>query len=130
MRKTKIICTIGPSSEKPEVFRAMCLAGLNVARLNFSHGTHEEHRKKIDMIKAVREELDLPIAIMLDTKGPEYRIRTFKNGRVQRRERQHQRDPDRNGQITSPFEKSAGPAGDGAFFDADKWCVKNSINKL
>ncbi len=82
MRKTKIICTIGPSSEKPEVFRAMCLAGLNVARLNFSHGTHEEHQKKIDMIKAVREELDLPIPIMLDTKGPEYRIRTFENGKI------------------------------------------------
>ena len=82
MRKTKIVCTIGPSSEKPEVFRQMCLQGLNVARLNFSHGTHEEHQKKIDMIKAVREELGLPIAIMLDTKGPEYRIRTFEKGKV------------------------------------------------
>ena len=82
MRKTKIICTIGPASEKPEVFRRMCLEGLNVARLNFSHGTHEEHQKKIDMIKAVREELKLPIAIMLDTKGPEYRIRTFKDGKI------------------------------------------------
>ena len=82
MRKTKIICTIGPSSESPEVFRAMCLQGLNVARLNFSHGTHPEHQKKIDMIKAVREELNLPIAIMLDTKGPEYRIRTFREGKI------------------------------------------------
>ena len=82
MRKTKIVCTIGPSSEKPEVFREMFLNGLNVARLNFSHGTHEEHQKKIDMIKAVREELGLPIAIMLDTKGPEYRIRTFEKGKV------------------------------------------------
>ena len=83
MRKTKIVCTIGPSSEKPEIFRRMCLQGLNVARLNFSHGTHEEHQKKIDMIKAVREELGLPIAIMLDTKGPEYRIRTFEKGKIQ-----------------------------------------------
>ena len=82
MRKTKIICTIGPTSEDPAVFREMCLQGLNVARLNFSHGTHEEHQQKIDMIKSVREELCLPIAIMLDTKGPEYRIRTFKNGKV------------------------------------------------
>ena len=82
MRKTKIICTIGPASDKPEVFRAMCEAGMNVARLNFSHGTHEEHQKKIDMIKAVREELDLPIAIMLDTKGPEYRIKTFEKGKI------------------------------------------------
>ena len=83
MRKTKIICTIGPASESPEVFKAMCLQGLNVARLNFSHGTHEEHQKKIDMIKAVREELALPIAIMLDTKGPEYRIKTFRDGRIE-----------------------------------------------
>ena len=82
MRKTKIICTIGPASESPEVFRRMCLEGLNVARPNFSHGTHAEHQKKIDMIKAVREELNLPIAIMLDTKGPEYRIRTFQGGKV------------------------------------------------
>ncbi len=63
MRKTKIICTIGPASEDPKVFRQMCLAGMNVARLNFSHGTHEQHQEKIDMIKAVREELKLPIAI-------------------------------------------------------------------
>ena len=82
MRKTKIICTIGPASESPEVFKAMCKQGLNVARLNFSHGTHEEHQKKIDMIKAVREELNLPIAIMLDTKGPEYRIKTFRDGKI------------------------------------------------
>ncbi len=82
MRKTKIIATIGPSSESPEVFREMCRAGLNVARLNFSHGTHEEHQKKIDMVKQIREELNLPIAIMLDTKGPEYRIRTFKDGKI------------------------------------------------
>ncbi|MBQ3055457.1 MAG: pyruvate kinase [Oscillospiraceae bacterium] len=82
MRKTKIIATIGPASESPEVFEAMCKAGLNTARLNFSHGTHEQHKKKIDMIKEVRERLGLPIAIMLDTKGPEYRIKTFENGSV------------------------------------------------
>ena len=82
MRKTKIICTIGPSSSDPEIFKAMCLAGLNVARLNFSHGTHEENQQKIDMIKKVREKMDLPIAIMLDTKGPEYRIKTFKDGKI------------------------------------------------
>ena len=82
MRKTKIICTIGPASEDPEIFRAMCLNGLNVARLNFSHGNHSEHQKKIDMIKSVREELGLPIAIMLDTKAPEFRIRTFRDGKI------------------------------------------------
>ncbi len=83
MRKTKIICTIGPSSSDEATFTKMCAAGMNVARLNFSHGTHEEHQEKIDMIKKVREELDLPIAIMLDTKGPEYRIKTFKNGSIE-----------------------------------------------
>ena len=82
MRKTKIICTIGPASESEEVLHEMCLAGMNVARLNFSHGTHEQHRIKIDTIKKVREELGLPIAIMLDTKGPEYRIMTFENHKV------------------------------------------------
>lgn len=82
MRKTKIVCTIGPASSSPEVFAEMCRAGLNVARLNFSHGTHEEHQQKFDMIRKVRTELNLPIAIMLDTKGPEYRIRTFENKRV------------------------------------------------
>ncbi len=82
MRKTKIVCTIGPASASEEVFESMCLAGLNVARLNFSHGTHAEHQEKIDMIKKVREKLDLPIAMLLDTKGPEYRIKTFKNGSV------------------------------------------------
>ena len=83
MRKTKIICTIGPSSENEEVLTQMCLAGMNVARLNFSHGTHEEHAKKVALVKKVREKLNLPIAILLDTKGPEYRIRTFKDGKVE-----------------------------------------------
>ena len=82
MRKTKIICTIGPASDSEEVLTQMCEAGMNVARLNFSHGTHEEHQEKIDIIKKVREKLDLPIAIMLDTKGPEYRIKTFENKKV------------------------------------------------
>jgi pyruvate kinase len=79
VRKTKIVCTIGPASESEEVLRELCLAGMNVARLNFSHGTHEEHLERIRRIKKVREELGLPIAIMLDTKGPEFRIGTFKD---------------------------------------------------
>ena len=82
MRKTKIICTIGPASENEEVLTQMCLAGMNVARLNFSHGTYPEHEKKINLIKRVRQKLNLPIPIMLDTKGPEYRIGTFANGKV------------------------------------------------
>ncbi len=82
MRKTKIICTMGPACSDEKVLEQMCLAGMNVARLNFSHGTHEDYLNKIDMIKRVRERLDMPIAIMLDTKGPEYRIKTFKNGKI------------------------------------------------
>lgn len=82
MRKTKIICTIGPASENEATLTAMCQAGMNVARLNFSHGDHEEHKRKIELIKSVREKLKMPIAIMLDTKGPEYRIGTFANGSV------------------------------------------------
>ncbi|MBR6313420.1 MAG: pyruvate kinase [Clostridia bacterium] len=82
MRKTKIICTIGPASDSEEILSNMCLAGMNVARLNFSHGTHEDHLDKINKIKAVRAKLGLPIAILLDTKGPEYRIGTFKDGKI------------------------------------------------
>ena len=82
MRKTKIICTIAPACEEEEILTQMCKNGMNVARLNFSHGTHEEHLAKIKLIKKVREKLKLPIAIMLDTKGPEYRIKTFKNKKI------------------------------------------------
>ena len=82
MRKTKIICTIGPASNDEAILREMCLAGMNVARLNFSHGTYEEQQGKIDKIKKVRKELNYPLPIMLDTKGPEYRIKTFENGKA------------------------------------------------
>ncbi|MGF7060240.1 pyruvate kinase [Brassicibacter mesophilus] len=79
MKKTKIVCTIGPASENEEILAKLIANGLNVARLNFSHGTHEEHQKRIDTIKKVRERLNMPIAIMLDTKGPEIRTRDFEN---------------------------------------------------
>lgn len=82
MRKTKIICTIGPACENEETLTQMCLNGMNVARLNFSHGTHEDHKAKIDLVKRVREKLGAPIPIMLDTKGPEYRIKTFENQKI------------------------------------------------
>ena len=82
MRKTKIVCTIGPACSDETILEQMCLAGMNVARLNFSHGTHESHQKTMDMLSRVRDRLALPIAIMLDTKGPEYRIKTFQNGKV------------------------------------------------
>ncbi|MBP5304624.1 MAG: pyruvate kinase [Lachnospiraceae bacterium] len=86
MRKTKIVCTIGPASESEEMIRALCLAGMNVARLNFSHGSYEEHGARIERIKKIRKELNLPIAILLDTKGPEYRIGTFENGKIELKE--------------------------------------------
>ncbi|MBR6602946.1 MAG: pyruvate kinase [Clostridia bacterium] len=82
MRKTKIVCTIGPACENEKTIEEMCLAGMNVARLNFSHGEHKDHQKKINIIKKVREKLNMPIAILLDTKGPEYRIGTFENGKI------------------------------------------------
>ena len=86
MRKTKIVCTLGPATDSEEMIEALCHAGMNVARLNFSHNTHEDHKKRIDLVKKVRERLQLPIAIMLDTKGPEFRIKTFRDGSVILRE--------------------------------------------
>ncbi len=79
MRKTKIVCTIGPASETEEILREMILSGMNVARINFSHGTHEEHQKKLDLLYKLREELNVPVAALLDTKGPEIRLGTFQN---------------------------------------------------
>ena len=83
MRKTKIVCTIGPASDDKETLRQMILAGMNVARLNFSHGSHEEHRSRVERLKALREEMKAPLALMLDTKGPEIRIGRFKDGAIQ-----------------------------------------------
>ena len=80
MLKTKIVCTLGPASNSPEMIEKMMLTGMNVARLNFSHGTHEEHKKVIDRIKEARERLGIPCAIMLDTKGPEIRLGKFEGG--------------------------------------------------
>lgn len=80
MRKTKIVCTIGPASRDPETLKAMLQAGMNVARVNFSHGTHDEHRETIETFRRVRDELGIPAAVLLDTKGPEIRIRDFERG--------------------------------------------------
>ena len=82
MRKTKIVCTLGPACEKEEVIREMVLAGMNVARMNFSHNTQEDHLRRINLIKKVRKELQIPVAILLDTKGPEYRVGVFKGDKV------------------------------------------------
>ena len=79
MRKTKIVCTIGPATDNEQILREMMLAGMNVARFNFSHGSYEDHRKRFEMIVKLREELGLPIATLLDTKGPEVRLRRFEN---------------------------------------------------
>ncbi len=83
MKKTKIVATIGPASESEEKLRELFENGLNVCRLNFSHGSHEEHKKRIDAIKKVRGEMNLPIAIMLDTKGPEIRLGDFTEGTIE-----------------------------------------------
>lgn len=83
MRKTKIICTIGPASESEERLRELILAGMNVARFNFSHGTHEEHKIKFDRVVKVSNELGIPVATLLDTKGPEIRLKDIEGGKVE-----------------------------------------------
>ena len=80
MRKTKIICTLGPSTDQEGVLRELIANGMNVARFNFSHGSHEEHMGRLQMLKSLREELNQPVAALLDTKGPEIRLKDFKNG--------------------------------------------------
>lgn len=82
MRKTKIVCTLGPASTDAQVMREMMLAGMNLARFNFSHGTHEEHMEKLNTLRAIRSELKLPVATLLDTKGPEIRLKDFQEGKV------------------------------------------------
>ena len=82
MRKTKIICTIGPASESEERLRELMLAGMNVARFNFSHGSHEEHKAKFDRVIKVSSELKLPVATLLDTKGPEIRLKDIEGGKT------------------------------------------------
>jgi len=83
MRKTKIICTLGPACDDDKLLKEMIKNGLDCARLNFSHGTHEEQKVRMDRVKRVREELGVPLPILLDTKGPEIRVRTFKDGKVE-----------------------------------------------
>ena len=86
MRKTKIVCTLGPATDREGVLREMLLSGMNVARFNFSHGDHAGHKARLDTLKALRKELDLPVAAMLDTKGPEVRLKSFKDGSVELKE--------------------------------------------
>ncbi len=81
MKKTKIICTMGPSSDSREVMKSLMESGMDIARFNFSHGTHEEQKKRLDQLKSLREELDLPVAALLDTKGPEIRTGLLEGGR-------------------------------------------------
>lgn len=82
MRKTKIICTLGPSTDDDNILRALMENGMDVARFNFSHGTHQDHKTRLEKIKKLREELNLPVAALLDTKGPEVRVRNFTEGKV------------------------------------------------
>lgn len=88
MRKTKIVCTLGPSTDNEDVLRQLMQEGLNVARCNFSHGSYEEHKKRMDMVKKLRKEVKKPIAILLDTKGPEVRVKQFKQGKITLKEGQ------------------------------------------
>lgn len=81
MKKTKIICTMGPNTENRETMKQLVLNGMDIARFNFSHGSHEEHLGKLEILKSVREELDLPVAALLDTKGPEIRTGTLEGGK-------------------------------------------------
>ena len=83
MRRTKIICTIGPSSQDEDMLRKIIEAGMNVARFNFSHGDHEEHGMKLERVRRISRELNLPVAVLLDTRGPEIRLRDFENGKEQ-----------------------------------------------
>ena len=83
MRKTKIICTLGPASSTKKTISKMAKAGCDIVRLNFSHGTHEDHAKMMDVVKEVREEQQIPLPILLDTKGPEFRIQSFKDGKIE-----------------------------------------------
>lgn len=83
MRKTKIVCTIGPACETVDMLKSLMLAGMNVARFNFSHGTHEQQREKFQRVLQARQELETPVATMLDTKGPEIRLRDFEGGRAE-----------------------------------------------
>ena len=82
LRKTKIVCTLGPSTDQEGVMRNMIVSGMNVARFNFSHGSHEEHAARLAKLRALRDELCMPVAALLDTKGPEIRLKNFKNGKV------------------------------------------------
>jgi len=82
MRKTKIICTLGPALDDPAILKRIFLTGMDVARLNFSHGTHEEHLVRINLFKQIRAELGRSAALLLDTKGPEIRLKKFRNGKI------------------------------------------------
>ena len=82
MRKTKIVCTLGPSTDNEDILKQMMLAGMDVARCNFSHGTYDNHRQRMEMIRKLRKETGKPVAILLDTRGPEVRVKKFKDGKV------------------------------------------------
>lgn len=83
MRRTKIVCTLGPATDNYQTMKKLVRAGMNVARLNMSHGSYDEHLQRIEMVKRVREELGMPVALLMDTKGPEIRIKTFAGGKVE-----------------------------------------------
>ena len=88
MRRTKIVCTIGPASQEEDILREIIKSGMNVARFNFSHGDHEEHGRKLERVRRISRELHLPVAVLLDTRGPEIRLCDFENGKTELKEGQ------------------------------------------
>ena len=82
MRKTKIVCTLGPATDSEEILEQLMLAGMNVARINFSHGNYKDQEERINLFKKVRAKLNLPIPLLLDTQGPEIRIGKFEEGKI------------------------------------------------
>ena len=124
MRKTKIICTLGPSTDKDGVLEELVKEGLNVARFNFSHGLHDEQKGRIDKLKEIRTRLGKPVAALLDTKGPEIRIREFENEKVTLKEGQDKLCPF----FMCPFRSKSKAAGSFPLKKSRKICRRDSIS--
>ena len=127
MKKTKIICTIGPACTDRDILKKMVLAGMNVARLNFSHGSYEEHEERINLVKEVREELGMSVGLLLDTKGPEFRIKTFKDGKVNIEEGQRFTLTSRDVEGTNEIVSVACPIIMGQFKEGDKIYLNDGL---
>ena len=135
MRKTKIVCTLGPATDREGVMREMILNGMNVARFNFSHGTHADHKKRLDELKRLRQELNEPVAALLDTKGPEVRLRTFAGGQAELKEGQTfvltTREVEGNSEIcTVSYKELPGDLQVGSTVLLDDGLIRMTVKKL